>query len=144
VELRPYFTQLCESLGASMIRDHDQQSIEVSGDDSTVRADVSVSLGLIVTELVINALKHAFPEGRPGKIKVDYQSGAGDWMLSVEDNGVGMTPGPTDAKPGLGTSLVEALSRQLQARVEVMGANPGTRVEISHKDSERDQRAEAI
>jgi two-component sensor histidine kinase len=144
VELRPYFTQLCESLGASMIRDHEQQSIEVGGDDSTVKADVSVSLGLIVTELVINALKHAFPEGRPGKIKVDYQSGAGDWMLSVEDNGVGMTPGHTDAKPGLGTSLVEALSRQLQARVEVMGANPGTRVEISHKDSERDQRAEAI
>jgi two-component sensor histidine kinase len=134
VELRPYFTQLCESLGASMIRDHKQQSIEVTADGSTVTADVSVSLGLIVTELVINALKHAFPEGQPGKIKVDYQSAAGDWTLSVEDNGVGMTPGPTDAKPGLGTSLVEALSRQLHAHVEVLGANPGTRVEIIHKE----------
>ncbi len=133
VKLLPYFTQLCESLGASMIRDHDQQSIEVSGDGSTVTADVSVSLGLIVTELVINALKHAFPEGQPGKIKVDYQSMAGDWTLSVEDNGVGMAPSPKDAKPGLGTSLVEALSRQLHAHVEVMGANPGTRVEIIHK-----------
>jgi two-component sensor histidine kinase len=138
VELRPYFTQLCESLGASMIRDHEQQTIEVSGDGSTVTADVSVSLGLIVTELVINALKHAFPEGRPGKIKVDYQSAAGDWTLSVEDNGVGMAPGPGDVTPGLGTSLVEALSRQLQARVNVLGANPGTRVEIIHEQSSGD------
>ncbi len=138
LDLRPYFTQLCESLGASMIRDHEQQTIEVSGDGSTVTADVSVSLGLIVTELVINALKHAFPEGRPGKIKVDYQSAAGDWTLSVEDNGVGMAPGPGDVTPGLGTSLVEALSRQLHARVNVLGANPGTRVEIIHEQSSGD------
>lgn len=144
VELRPYFAQLCESLGASMIRDHEQQSIEVTADGSTVTADVSVSLGLIVTELVINALKHAFPEGQSGKIKVDYQSKAGDWTLSVEDNGVGMMPGPAEAKPGLGTSLVEALSRQLHADVEVMGANPGTRVEIVHKQAEDNHGAEAV
>jgi two-component sensor histidine kinase len=144
VELCPYFTQLCESLGASMIRDHMQQSIEVTADGSRVTADVSVSLGLIVTELVINALKHAFPDGRPGKIKVGYHSMAGDWTLCVEDNGVGIMPGPTDAKPGLGTSLVEALSRQLQAHVEVIGANPGTRVEIIHKRSEGNHGAVAV
>jgi two-component sensor histidine kinase len=144
VELRPYFTQLCESLGASMIGDHEQQSIEVTADGSKVTADVSISLGLIVTELVINALKHAFPDGQPGKIKVDYKSAAGDWKLSVEDNGVGMTPGPKGAKPGLGTSLVEALSRQLHAHVEVIGANPGTRVEIIHKQSEGNHGVEAL
>src|SRR3546814_9951846 len=56
VELRSYFTQLCESLSASMIHDHDRVSIAVTADGSAVHADISVSLGLIVTELVINAL----------------------------------------------------------------------------------------
>jgi two-component sensor histidine kinase len=128
VELRPYFTQLCDSLGASMIRDHTEQSIVVGGDRSKVTADVSVSLGLIVTELVINALKHAFPGGRTGKIKVDYQSKGTSWALSVADNGVGMPVEP--AKPGLGTSIVEALARQLNARVTVANAKPGTHVSV--------------
>src|SRR3546814_7317186 len=74
VELRSYFTQLCESLSASMIHDHDRVSIAVTADGSAVHADISVSLGLIVTELVINALKHAFPGDRGGKILVDYNS----------------------------------------------------------------------
>jgi hypothetical protein len=55
------FTQLCQSLGASMIHDPEQLSLEGKVDGSSVSADTSVSLGLIVTELVINALKHAFP-----------------------------------------------------------------------------------
>lgn len=108
VELRPYFTRLCESLGASMIRDHNNQFIEVSGDKSVVGADVSVSLGLIVTELVINALKHAFPGERPGKIIVDYTSHGPNWSLSVGDNGIGMTNGSKEPTAGLGTSIVEA------------------------------------
>ena len=130
VELMPYFTQLCESLGASMIRDHAELSIVVSGDDSKVAADISVSLGLIVTELVINALKHAFPGTRAGQIKVDYRSRGPNWALSVGDNGVGMPAEPTQAKPGLGTSIVEALARQLDARVSVAAAKPGTIVSI--------------
>src|SRR3546814_9536803 len=85
VELRSYFTQLCESLSASMIHDHDRVSIAVTADGSAVHADISVSLGLIVTELVINALKHAFPGDRGGKILVDYNSNGSDWALSVSD-----------------------------------------------------------
>jgi len=132
IELRPYFTQLCDSLGASMIRDHKEQSIVVSGDASKVAADVSVSLGLIVTELVINALKHAFPGGRPGQIRVDYRSRGPNWALSVGDDGVGMPEAPTHARPGLGTSIVEALARQLRARVKVTAATPGTIVSVAH------------
>jgi two-component system, sensor histidine kinase PdtaS len=128
VALRPYFTDLCESIGASMIRDHDQLSLEVSVDESMARAEVSTSLGLIVTELVINALKHAFPRHRKGKICVDYCSDGPAWTLSVRDTGVGMPEAA--AKPGLGTGIVEALAKQLDAVVRVAPAKPGTVVAI--------------
>ncbi len=133
VRLRPYFTQLCHSLGASMIHDHKTLSIEVNADESLVRAEVSVSLGLIVTELVINALKHAFPAGRKGKIMVAYQAHDGDWTLSVADDGFGMPPhDAAAAKPGLGTSIVQALARHLDASVEVLDNAPGANICIVH------------
>ena len=132
VELKPYFDQLCVSVGASMIRDHDQLSLHVNCDDSAVDADTSVSLGLIVTELVINSLKHAFPGGRKGRIVVSYNRHGPNWTLSVADDGVGMPTDPESATPGLGTSIVEALAKQLQARVQVTGGHPGTTVSIVH------------
>jgi two-component sensor histidine kinase len=132
VQLRPYFTELCQSLGASMIRHRDKLSLGVEADDSVTDADVSVSLGLIVTELVINALKHAFPGHRAGRIMVGYASKGRHWTLSVSDDGVGMPTDAASAKPGLGTSIIEALSRQLDARVEIADAHPGTSVSIIH------------
>jgi two-component sensor histidine kinase len=130
VALRAYFTDLCDSIGASMINDHDQLSLEVAVDGSVAKSEVSVSLGLIVTELVINALKHAFPRHRNGKICVDYRSDGPAWTLSVRDTGVGMPKDP--GRPGLGTGIVEALARQLNASVEVAAADPGTKVSITH------------
>jgi two-component system, sensor histidine kinase PdtaS len=132
VELRAYFDSLCQSIGASMIRDHNQISLDVSVDESAVHADVSVSLGLIVTELVINALKHAFPAAREGKIVVGYESHGPNWSLSVRDDGVGMPAQPGIAKAGLGTSIVEALARQLSARVQVVDLKPGVKVSVIH------------
>jgi two-component sensor histidine kinase len=132
VELRPYFKQLCQSLGASMIHDPEQVSLEVTVDDTAVKPNVSVSLGLIITELVINALKHAFPDGRAGKIMVDYQAHGPNWTLSVTDDGVGMPKDHADTKPGLGTSIVEALAKQLEAAVKVVAAHPGTAVTVAH------------
>jgi two-component sensor histidine kinase len=133
VELRPYFTDLCKSIGASMIRDPARLSLTATVDDSAVPADISVSLGLIVTELVINALKHAFPGHEPsGKITVDYAAQGEGWTLAVGDNGVGMPADEADSKPGLGTGIVEALSRQLGGIVTVSDAKPGTMVSIVH------------
>jgi two-component sensor histidine kinase len=130
VALRAYFTDLCDSIGASMIDDRDRLSLEVAVDGSVAKAEVSVSLGLIVTELAINALKHAFPRRRPGKILVDYRSAGPAWTLSVRDTGIGMPKDP--GRPGLGTGIVEALARQLGASVEVAAASPGTMVSIVH------------
>ena len=106
-------------------------TLEASVDDTSTSSDVSVSMGLIVTELVINAIKHAFPEQTTGgKITVSFAEAEGAWLLSVSDNGTGMPVGKKRGKPGLGTGIVEALSKQLDATVTVLDANPGTRVEI--------------
>ncbi|HLZ73945.1 sensor histidine kinase [Phenylobacterium sp.] len=132
VELHSYFTDLCASIAASMIGDPNEISLTVTGGGGVVDARVSVSLGLIVTELVINALKHAFPEHRRGSITVDCEFRGPNWTLSVTDDGVGLPMDPADVHAGLGTSIVEALARQQQATVEIEGAHPGTRVSITH------------
>ncbi len=132
VALKSYFDQLCASLGASMIGDDRKLGIEVDVDSSKVAAGVSVNLGLIVTELVINALKHAFPGEREGRIVVGYHASGSGWELSVVDNGIGMPLGAVPATAGLGTSIVQALSRQLGARIVVDARAPGTGVTITH------------
>jgi two-component sensor histidine kinase len=131
VGLQAYLTDLCRSIGASMIRDHDQLSLNVTADASIAGPDISVSLGLIVTELVINALKHAFPDQRNGKIMVDYHADGPGWLLSVSDDGVGM-PITSDPHVGLGSTIVEALAKKLGAEVAISDARPGTRVSITH------------
>jgi two-component sensor histidine kinase len=130
--LRPYFTELCASIGASMILDQGLMSITVEVDDSTTTADRSVSLGPIITELVINALKHAYPDGgAKGAIRIAFNATADGWKLSVADDGVGFASEHGDGRPGLGTGIVNALAAQLSAVVEVTDADPGTLVSIS-------------
>jgi len=130
VELKTYFANLCDSIAASMIADSEHISLTITGTSGIVDDRVSVSLGLIVTELVINSLKHAFPDGRAGMIVVDCQVHGPNWSLSVTDDGVGMPTEPVRA--GLGTSIVQALAAQLQATVQTDPAHPGTRVAITH------------
>ena len=132
VDLSSYLEELCESIGASMIDDHDKLTLTVKADDSSATSDVSVSLGLIVTELVINALKHAFPDGRSGAIVVGYQSKGPNWTLSVDDDGIGMPTGTLPAKAGLGTSIVQALASQLGAEVKIAKGDPGTSISVAH------------
>ncbi len=132
VALRPYLQQLCASIGASMIYDHDQLAITVEVDTRCVAPETSVSLGLIVTELVINALKHAFPDQRHGVIDVTYRADSKGWTLAVSDDGIGMPSGANgSATAGLGTTIVLALSKQLHARIDVTDNDPGTRVAVS-------------
>jgi two-component sensor histidine kinase len=133
VELRGYLTKLCETIAASMIPDPTVIKLAVRCEDVEVDAGKSVSMGLIVTELVINSLKHGFPGHQGGTITVDYRSDGPGWVLSVHDDGVGM-PRTAKAKAGgLGTSIVQALARQLQAQVVLEAGKPGLRVSIQHK-----------
>ena len=133
VELRPYLKELCASIGASMIDDADRVSLSSSADESKATANVSVSLGLIVTELVINALKHAFPDpDQSGSVTVDYGATGDGWTLNVEDDGVGIAAGDGQGTPGLGTGVVDALAKQLGATVTTSDKGSGTKVSVVH------------
>ena len=132
IEIRPYLANLCESLAASMIGDRNAISLKVQCDESTILSAYAVSLGLIVTELVINALKHAFPRNHPNaEVLISYETSGLDWRLVVSDNGVGK---PAEISPpskgGLGTSLVTALAQQLEAQVETANSSSGLKVSI--------------
>jgi two-component sensor histidine kinase len=134
VEMNVYLTKLCGSLATLMISDRNQLSLVVEADDSRAKADDSVSIGLMVTELVINALKHAFTDRQHGRIVVGYHADGPDWTLTVSDDGVGMPVDKTTLKPGLGSYIIEALARQVRARLEVVDLDHGTCVRLSHKD----------
>jgi two-component sensor histidine kinase len=131
VEVRLYLAKLCDSLSASMMRSAATITLSVKADEARLSSQEAVSLGLIVTELVINALKHAFPDGRGGEITVAYRVTASGWVLSVSDTGVGRSHNPgASARSGLGTSIVEGLAKQLGAVVAISDDLPGTSVAI--------------
>jgi chemotaxis protein methyltransferase CheR len=134
IELGPYLSRLCETLAASIIGDRRPISLQVHVQDGSASSSQAVSLGLIVTELLINAIKHAFPGDRMGGIvNVAYDVAGPNWRLSVSDDGIGKPMGHSDKpNPGLGTTIVEALARQLDARVDVVMDPQGTTVSITH------------
>jgi two-component sensor histidine kinase len=133
IELGPYLSKLCDSLGGSMIGDSRPITLKVRAASGSATSSDAVSIGLIVTELVINALKHAFaPDKVDGRIVVSYDVAASGWRLAVSDNGRGIVKGNGSAKHGLGTSIVDALGNQLNAEVTVSSSARGTQVVITH------------
>jgi chemotaxis protein methyltransferase CheR len=143
IEISDYLTKLCGTLAQSMIGDSRPISLTVVADPGTTAAREAVSIGLIVTELVMNALKHAFPRGKPdAAIVVSYKMAGTDWKLTISDNGVGkpdISAGAT--KPGLGTSLVKALTRQLDAVIDTHTDSRGTAVTVTHATFKPKERA---
>ena len=132
IKIGPYLSKLCASLAASMIGERWPLPVKVRASDGAATSNHVVSLGLITTELLINALKHAFPNDAEGEILVSYDASGADWQLSVSDNGVGRPADADDRPHGLGTSIVEALAKQLGARVSVSSSPRGTTVSIIH------------
>ncbi len=134
IEIGPYLSRLCESLTASMIGDSRPISLKVMVNGGAAVYATAVSLGLIVTELVINALKHAFPKDRSdGQVLVSYQTDDSGWKLVVSDNGIGKPDvAAAAAKGGLGTAIVKALAQQLDAKVDVASGPGGVTVSLTH------------
>jgi two-component sensor histidine kinase len=117
-----------------MIGDMRPVTIKVTGKGGNATSRKAESLGLITTELVMNALKHAFPDDKAtGQIIVAYDLDGANWKLSVADNGIGRPDGVfAQAKTGLGTGIVKALGQQLEAQVETLATPEGTSVSITH------------
>ena len=134
IEVANYLTKLCETLAQSMIGDSRPISLKVDADAGTAISREAVSIGLIVTELVMNALKHAFPNEKPNAaIVVSYKVAGTDWKLTISDNGIGKpNVSASETKPGLGTGLIKALTRQLNAVVDIASDAHGTAVTITH------------
>jgi two-component sensor histidine kinase/PAS domain-containing protein len=134
IEMAPYLTRLCETLATSMIGDNRPISLKVIGEGGNATSRQAESLGLIATELVMNALKHAFPIGKAeGQITIAYDMVGTNWKLSVSDNGGGRPNGVfVQGTPGLGTGIVKALSHQLNAQVDTSSDGDGTTVSITH------------
>jgi PAS domain S-box-containing protein len=138
IQVAPYMKELCANLAASMIGDKRPITLSVKANGSETGSAHAVSLGLIVTELVINAVKYAFPAAdRVGRVVVSYETTGADWKLDVADDGVGYSGLAPMPKPGggLGTNLVKALARQLGAQIGVMSGPAGTCVSIAHKST---------
>jgi chemotaxis protein methyltransferase CheR len=134
VDMLPYLAGLATILSTSMIGDNREVMIKVVGEGGTATSREAESLGLIATELVMNALKHAFPiEKSDGRIVIAYDVDGTNWKLSVADNGVGKPDGRfAQPKTGLGTGIVRALAQQLGGKVETLADTAGTTVSITH------------
>jgi chemotaxis protein methyltransferase CheR len=134
IEMVPYLTRLSDALATSMIGDARPVTLKVVGTAGSLSSRQAESIGLITTELVMNALKHAFPsENMKGRINIAYDVDGTNWKLSVADNGIGRPDGVfAQPKTGLGTGIVKALAQELNAKVETLAGPEGTTVSITH------------
>jgi len=128
--MKDYFLNLGESILDSFGAEK-KVSIELAMEKLNVDIDTAVPLGLIVNELLTNALKYAFPGNRQGlmKIKLEKQTG-GVLHLEVSDNGVGKS-GFTKGS-GFGSQLISLLTKQLNGSMKE-AINNGTAVSFDFK-----------
>jgi two-component sensor histidine kinase len=134
IEMVPYLERLATALAASMIGDARPVKLKVVGAAGSLTSRQAESVGLIATELVMNALKHAFPDqNMKGRITVAYDVDGTNWKLSVSDNGIGKPDGVfAQPKTGLGTGIIKALAQDLNAKIETLAGPDGTIVSITH------------
>ena len=133
IDVSTYLAKLCGALAASMITEQHPIAVKVIADEGAVDSAKAVSLGLIVTELVINAIKYAFPSNKASaQVLVTYEVDGSDWKLTISDNGVGkMADEAPRTEGGLGTTIVKALAQQLGASVETQSSDTGLKVSIA-------------
>lgn len=125
VNLASYLTALCRTIGQVS----EDVVIETDLDEAAIPIEGAVALGLIVNELVANSLKHAF-DGSGGHVKVGFRVGTGhqEASLIVGDDGKGMSS--TMRQGSAGTSLIDALVRQIRGRIERQSSKRGTTVRV--------------
>jgi PAS domain S-box-containing protein len=95
--------------------------------------DLAVPCGLILNELLTNALKHAFPEQARGAIRIILRRDSDQCTLAVLDDGVGIAAPAEPAPPTLGLRIIRSLARQVDGRFELGPAHPGTAARLTLK-----------
>ena len=131
IDLAHYLERLCGHLFRAHGVDPGRIRLEICVTDTTLDLDRALPCGLIVSELVSNALKYAFPDGRGGRVAVelDVEPG-GAHALTVRDDGVGLPEGLDPGRtPTLGLQLVCRLTQQLGGSLQVERTG-GTRFTI--------------
>jgi len=124
VKLRDHLCGLCSQLERGLARGDVHVECDVS--DVVTGADTAIQLAIIVNELVTNALKHAFFDGRDGVVRVRSKVVGTGLELEVSDNGCGMDGRSTAAGGGLGGKLVDNFARHLGAKHDVSSSAKGT------------------
>jgi two-component system, sensor histidine kinase PdtaS len=129
---RVHFATYLKGICAKLAEAHDLEArgIALAVDAAPMTLDVKTAtpLGLIATELISNAIKHAFPDGRTGTIRIEMDSR----RLVVRDDGLGMAPG-AEKRSGFGMNIVCGLVKQIGARMDV-DSSQGRTVVISLAD----------
>jgi two-component sensor histidine kinase len=126
-----YLAGLVDELRRAATADTVEQWVELRAAPVRLETDKAVPIGLIVNELVTNALKYAYPPGAPGVVRVSLeQDDARTITLIVEDDGGGMTDLTPAKGGGLGTVIVRSMAETLRATVELDRSHKGTRTII--------------
>lgn len=131
LDLPRYVDQLCHHLLRSFGADVRRILLHTDVREKNLELDQAIPCGLIINELVSNALKYAFPDDRTGSIRVEFCRDEAAYVLRVADDGIGLPP-ELDWRSGasLGLRLVCDLARQLRGHVQIH-RNPGTFVQIN-------------
>lgn len=132
VEIKDYLVSLVEELQTSMQAAGRVHSIHLQAEPIQIATDKAVSLGVIVTELVTNSYKYAYPEGVIGDIRIKIgRRNAESVLLTVEDDGIGPESKPTSrGSTGIGTKVIQAMAANLRSTVDVDPGHKGTRVSL--------------
>jgi PAS domain S-box-containing protein len=118
IDFGTYLQEVSEHLFMSYQIDFEAVAVSTHIENITLDINTALPLGLLVTELITNALKYAFPEGRKGRIEISLREEKNHWILSVADNGVGFPEGlDFQNTTTLGLQLVNALVTQLSGTI---------------------------
>lgn len=132
IDFKEYITDLCGYLMQGYRAEDKGVSLIVEVENIKLDVDMAIPFGLIVNELVSNALKHAFPKAMKGTIRVEARRESdASYRLTVQDNGIGM-PDHIDFEHSktLGLQLVASLVRQLKGTASIQSSD-GTNVVLS-------------
>ena len=137
IDFSGYIKDLVKSLFRSYSINVNRIKLKMNVRKAVLDIDTAIPCGLILNELVSNALKHAFPENSSGEIQVMFKStGSGKFELSVSDNGIGLPDHFKIVEPSsLGMRLIETLVDQIRGKLEIE-KNDGTVIKISFQKNE--------